>query len=100
VGFGGGDEAFEEAEVGVDGEVVVGDEDGAGDGSAHEAGLGDEGEDQSVALPGAAFIGEFDGERDGSGEDVVERAVDGLFNFVDSAFVGDGNFHRRTIVEA
>lgn len=32
LGLGGGDEAFEEAEVGVDGEVVVGDEDGAGNG--------------------------------------------------------------------
>ena len=97
MGFGGGDEAFEEAEIGVDGEVVVGDEDGAGDRSAHKAGFGYKGKDQSVALPGAAFIGEFDGERDGSGEDVVERAIDGLFDFADGAMVGDGNFHGQSI---
>lgn len=62
LGLGGGDEALEEAEVGVNGEVVVSDKDGAGDRGAHEAHFGDEGKDEGVAMPGAAFLREFDGD--------------------------------------
>lgn len=60
MGLGGGDEAFEQAQVGVNGEVVVGDEDGAGDRGAHKTHFGDEGKDEGVAMPGAALLRKFD----------------------------------------
>jgi hypothetical protein len=95
-GFFCGEEAFEDAEIYVNGEVVVGDEDGAGNGSAdhiQRAHFGDQRKSESVGVPAAVFLNEFDGQGDRAGEDVVEGAVESLFDFVFAAVVGDGDFH-------
>src|SRR5216683_4057723 len=74
-------ETAEQAEVGVDGNVVVGDFDGAFDGRAEQAPLCGESEEQSGALPGSLLDVYFYGEIGGGSEQVVKGAIDGLHDF-------------------
>jgi hypothetical protein len=44
------------------------------------------------------LLNQFDGQGDRAGEDVVERAVDGLLYFFFVAVVGNGDLHGRVNV--
>jgi hypothetical protein len=97
-GFFCGEEAFEDAEVYVNGEVVVGDQHGTGDGRAdhiQRAHSGDQRKGEGVGVPAAVLLNEFDGQTDRAGEDVVKRAVESPLDVVLVAVVGDGDLHEE-----
>ena len=74
--FGWGEEFFEEAEVGVDGDFAVGYFDGAFDGVLEEAHFGGHAEGHYRAGPAAVGVCDFQhGDRQAF-EEVVERLID------------------------
>jgi hypothetical protein len=88
----GGDHVFENAEVDVDGDVLVGDVDGAFDRGAEESHFDDERKGEAVATPAALFLRELDGHGDGGFKDVVEGTIDGLLDVFFGTLVRDGDF--------
>jgi len=92
LGFPGGNHALEEAQVGVDGEVVISDFDGAFDWGAEQADFGGEGKGEGGALPAFLLGNDLYREADAL-EQVVERAIDGADDFFRRAIVRDGDTH-------
>ena len=89
----GGNHALENAQVGVDGEVVIGDIDGAFDGSAEETHFGGQGKREGGTLP-ALLLGDDLYGKAGALEEVVERAIDGADDFFLGPIVRDGDAHQ------
>src|SRR6266849_2382958 len=71
----GGDHAFEDAEIGVDSDVAIGDFDSALDGCAEQAHLGGEREGQRCALPALVFLNELHRNTADPLEEIVEAFI-------------------------
>jgi hypothetical protein len=88
------DKTLEQAEIDVDSDVAVRHFDSTLDRSAERPHFGDQGEGEVVSLPGALFLQQLDGQIDNSFEQVVERAIDRLFDFGDRTIVRNGDAHE------
>jgi len=78
LGHAAAQELFEQAEIGVDGDVGVAHGHGAFDGRAQQAHGGVEGKHEGAALPFALFVGDLDGNHWRALEKIVKGTVDSL----------------------